>query len=49
VPSLTSALTRTDQDGLPIEDVKPEKLGDCDPKYLAGLLLRKRRQESGAD
>jgi hypothetical protein len=34
VPSLTSALTRTDQDGLPIEDLKPEKLDDCDPKTL---------------
>jgi hypothetical protein len=42
-------VTLTDQNGGPIKDMKPEKLGNADPKYIAGLLIRKRRSESNED
>ena len=42
-------VTLTDQNGEPIKDMKPEKVGNADLKYIAGLLIRKRRSESNED
>jgi hypothetical protein len=42
-------VTLTNQGGEPIKDMEPERAGNADPKYIAGLLLRKRRSEKNED
>jgi hypothetical protein len=39
----------TDQEGDRLKDGPSHIVGDCDPRYIAQMLLRQRRSEKGSD